>query len=49
MQLTLETFINKLDFLTEEQKQKLIAAQLKIEETSERATKLDKFSALKLA
>lgn len=49
LQLSTEDFIQKLDFLTEEQKKTMVDAQSKAEEMSERAAKLDKFTALKLA
>lgn len=42
-------FVNKLDFLTEEQRFMLLSVQSMTEQINEKTSKLDKYSALKLA
>lgn len=49
LQLNLQEFVDKIDFLTEEQKSMLLSAQSMTDQMAEKASKLDKLSALKLA
>ena len=49
LSLNTRDFINKLEFMPEDQKIKLVQTQTKAEDMREKAVKYDKFTALKLA
>ena len=49
LSLNTRDFINKLEFMPEDQKIKLVQTQTKAEDMKEKAGKYDKFTALKLA
>lgn len=49
LSLNTRDFINKLEFMPEDEKIKLVQTQTKAEDMTEKAGKYDKFTALKLA